>query len=345
MIPACLIVDDFPFNASAWRRAQCEALAYPVVRGPWSLKWEAQKAAAFMPVALLEQFADLVEEFNLRGKFTVLPMPGGWGRMDQSVRNLPDADRTALLKIVRDRLASRFDITPEVLTHTFAVDLDSGALLPHTETAWLTHLARHRRIDELCAYLRRAWQILTNLGFNPAGVTVGGMEDVSNIGQGQSLLRHDFAEDFAQAVALVHQEFDARQPISFLFTGWDPVSAQSRATLAPEKVIAHRQKQVYSIYARDTDPLLAVMDGCGDPSATAEELICSDSRSGALVDHIESGKALSLCIHSCTLDSLRTGHGLKVLETILRRLHDRYAARLRWMTPLEWIAATSSNEK
>jgi len=28
IIPACLIVDDFPFNVSSWRRVQYEAFGY-----------------------------------------------------------------------------------------------------------------------------------------------------------------------------------------------------------------------------------------------------------------------------------------------------------------------------
>jgi hypothetical protein len=338
LIPACLIVDDFPLNASHCRRAQVEAFGYKVVSGPWARGWRSQRRAVFMPVPLLERFADLVEEFNIRGKFTVLPCPAGWGRMDRGVRNLPEPDRQAYLEIVRKRIAPRFNVTPEVLTHTLALDLDSGALLPHNETPWLTHLAGEKRLDELCAYLRRAWEILVNVGFQPVGTTIGGMEDPSGIGGGQSLNSGDHLGVLGEALLRVQEEFAPAAPVMFMFTGSPPVRSESKATLAPEEVHSTSGRAVYQVHACGDDPLLDVFNGHGDPAREAAKLVAPNLKSGSFIEHIETGRALVVGVHSQTLDSMHTGRGLQVLREVVKRLHARYGKRLSWMTPLELIA-------
>jgi hypothetical protein len=337
-IPACLVVDDFPLNASYCRRAQVEALGYRVARGPWARGWRRQRQALFMPAPLLEEFADLVEELGVRGKFSVLPCPAGWGRMDRSVRNLPDRDREALLGIVRRRIAPRFEITPEVLTHTLALDLRTGALLPHTESAWLTRLAADGRQAELRAYLRRAWEVLDNLGFRPRGTTVGGMEDVSGIGGGRSLLAGDCREALAKALLAVQAEFARPAPAMFMYTGSPPTLPPSRATLAPDEVFASRGRTVFELHSIGDDPLLGVLGGRGDARREAARLVSPGLDSGWFVRHAEAGHALVITVHSATLHSRGTGLGLRVLREALRRLRERYGRRLEWMTPLELIA-------
>jgi hypothetical protein len=337
-ILACLVVDDFPLNAAHCRRAQVEAFGYKVVPGPWARRWRSHRKAAFMSVPILEQFADLVEEFDIRGKFTVLPCPAGWGRMDQAVRNLPEPDREALMEIVRSRIAPRFCITPEGLTHTLALDLDSGALLPHSETAWLTHLASSGRSEELCAYTRRAWEVLANVGLHAQGMTVGGMEDVSGIGDGHSLLRGEYREEYARAVLRVQREFTPEERVLLMYTGAPPVHPQSQATLAPEEIYSEPGGAVYELYSYGDDPLLEVFNGGADPNHEAEKQVAQSLQSGLLIEHIEAGRALVITVHSFTLDCRKTGRGLRVLREVLSRLNARYGRRISWMTPLELIA-------
>ena len=343
-IPACLIVDDFPFNAASWRRVQVEALGYRVVKGPWAKGWRSQRRAAFMPVKLLEQFADLVEEFGLRGKFTVLPCPGGWGRMDEGVRMLAESERRGLLEVVRRRIAPHFSITPEGLTHTLALDLETGGFLPHCETAWLTHLAQKGRFEDLCAYFRRAWEILANLGFHPLGSTVGGMEDVSGVGDGASLINGGFRDVLASALLCVQAEFGPAAPTLFLYTGSPPVHPVSRATLAPEVIFSEGGRSVYEIHSLTDDPLLGVLGGRGDILKEAEPFVSRDLTSGSLIESAESGRGLTITVHSNTLVSLGTGLGLSLLRELLTRLQSRYGQKIVWMDPLEMIAAKGVGE-
>ena len=73
-----------------------------------------------MPNSLLRDFADLCDEYGVRGKFSVLPMPCCLGGIDGQLNHVPPRHLSEFLRLVRKRIAPRFDITPEILTHLAA---------------------------------------------------------------------------------------------------------------------------------------------------------------------------------------------------------------------------------
>ncbi len=344
MIHACLIVDDFPANATYWWREQQTAFGYKVPESGYGKNWSVQRHAPFMPINLLHAFAEFVDEFDVRGKFTMLPCPAGLGRIDRGVRGLPDGELREIITIVRDQLAARFDITPEVLTHTMAYNPESGALFPHAETAWLTHLCATRREEELCAYLRHAWTILAGVGIHARGITIGGMPDASNIGKGESLLGGHHRQGLAEALMVIEREFNPDVSLSFMYTGSPPLSEESKARSVPEVIhTTANGEQVFEIhpYSRGDDPLLRVFLGDGNPSTETDKLITPDLTKGTFIDWIEAGRVLAISVHAQTLTSLNTGNGLQVLRESVRRLRERYGCRLIWHTPLEMCTVTS----
>ena len=287
---------------------------------------------------LAGEFADLIDEFDVRGKFTVLPCPAGLGRLNDNVRGYTGEELKELIAIVRDRIAERFDITPEVLTHSMALDADSGALLPHAETAWLTHLCATGQTERLQKYLRTAWQILSDVGIEARGVTIGGMSDPSGIGEGKSLLKGDCRPELAEAALHIEKEFDPDVAVTFIYTGTLPVSEASRARGVPERVFASDGAgEVFELHSVFGDPLLGLYQGQGDAVAEADKFVSADLERGAFIECIEGGKLLSFTVHCQTLNSLNTGLGFRMLREMIRRLHDRYGKRLVWHTPLELI--------
>ena len=79
-----------------------------------------------VPAEFTRRVADTFDRFDLRGKLTIIPMPSCLGRIDKSLKRVPRDDLEAFLKIVRERIAPRFDITPEFLTHLRAYNLKTG---------------------------------------------------------------------------------------------------------------------------------------------------------------------------------------------------------------------------
>lgn len=336
-IHACLIVDDFPLNATYWRREQEVAFGYEVLEVClYSRNWRAQSQAPFMPLPLTHAFAEFVEEFDIKGKLTMLPCPGGLGRIDRSVRGIRNSELKEYIGIVREQLVPHFDIAPEVLTHSMALDPESEALLPHTESAWVSYLAATGRQEELRAYLRHGWTILANVGIQAHGVVIGGMDDPSNIAEGKMLVGGYHQKGLAEAVLAIEKEFNPDVSVTFMHTGSPPFSEAGKARGVPEAVhITSAGDCVFEVHSFVGDPLLEVFNGKGDVKVETDKLISPDLGKGVLIDCIEAGKLLTITVHCQTLNALNTGHGLQILREAVRRLRDRYRARLIWHTTLE----------
>jgi hypothetical protein len=149
VLPTCLLVDDgAPVNVMHWLHPERVHL--------WKI-----------PNAFVIKFATMCAEYGVRGKFSVLPMPCGLGRMDQTLAGVPARHVHGFLQIVRNAIMPHFDISPEILTHAAAVDLESGRPLHLYEDEWV----RHASLETLIPYFRRALEILKNIGLEATGFT------------------------------------------------------------------------------------------------------------------------------------------------------------------------------
>jgi hypothetical protein len=336
-VHACLLIDDPPANGTYWARLQQLAMGYvPGERGGWGTKWRDLEPAAWFRVVDARAFADLIEEFGVRGKFTFLPCPAGLGRIDEHVRGYPD-DLRELVSIVRDRIGRQFDIAPEVLTHSMALDIETMGLLPHAESAWITHHCVTGNVEPLRRYLRHGFGILRNAGFTPRGLTIGGMDDVSNIAQGRQLWRGDGAEVLAEVLLWVEREFDAAVRTTFVFLGMAPRGETSRRRRAPSLLYeAPDGGRVFTIHSASEDVVFPVMHGPGGRVAeVTDALITRDLAEGLLVREAESGRAVVFAAHAQTLNAMNSGAGIEILREALRRFHARYGSRIVWQTGVE----------
>src|ERR671926_1963236 len=82
-----------------------------------------------IPLDFLEQFAAVSHARGIRGKFSVLPYPAGLGSILDGWEGCDRAELAAWLDLARTAIAPRFDITPEIMTHTLALDLKTRKLL------------------------------------------------------------------------------------------------------------------------------------------------------------------------------------------------------------------------
>jgi hypothetical protein len=112
-IPVSLIIDD---------GAPVDPLFYEL---------PGYKTPFLVPAEFTKKVAETFDRFNIQGKFTLIPMPSCLGRIDQSLKRVPQEHLQEFLKIVRERIYPRFDITPEFLTHLCAYDLKIGQYKRH----------------------------------------------------------------------------------------------------------------------------------------------------------------------------------------------------------------------
>ena len=148
-LPLSLILDDCaPINAAYFMHPE-------------------QEHVLSIPGSFTEEFAAVCESHGVLGKYSVLPMPSGAGRIDRNVSYVSPSDLDRFLDIVRSRLAGRFDITAEILTHLAAYDIDNDRLLHRYEDEWIATAS----VAEMVRYISLALTILNNVGLPANGIT------------------------------------------------------------------------------------------------------------------------------------------------------------------------------
>ena len=98
---------------------------------------EYEQHVSRIPLDFLEQFAGVVQKWGMRGKFTIIPYPAGLGSILEGWEGCDKGELESWLALARSAIVPYFDITPEILTHTRALDLKTHQLLPEPEQIWM----------------------------------------------------------------------------------------------------------------------------------------------------------------------------------------------------------------
>ena len=131
-----------------------------------------------VPVVHPEWFTRAFGEWCLaqgvRGKFSVVPCPAALGRIDEGLPLFSRAQQDSWLAMCREVIAPAFDLTPEMITHTYVVDPATCEPLP--ERIWEQYEWETLPQDEdlVARYLAAACQMLVNVDLIPTGVTSPG---------------------------------------------------------------------------------------------------------------------------------------------------------------------------
>lgn len=116
----------------------------------------------------VHQFANWVNSAEVKGKISVVPYPAGLGRVDRSLTGYSNEMVNDFLTTVRSKITPKFDVGPELLTHTRALNLKTGKLMNGiSEHDW----SQKQNSKKLAKYIGFALEILKNAGLNPTGVT------------------------------------------------------------------------------------------------------------------------------------------------------------------------------
>jgi hypothetical protein len=118
-------------------------------RDPRALTGDGRPLLETVPNAMLEAFCDLADEWDLRGKFSTVPSPGAAGSINSRLEGVPLAQMQAWLDVARRRVVPRFDITPEMITHDWAIDLATMRPLGENEHDW----SQHQTVETLLPYI------------------------------------------------------------------------------------------------------------------------------------------------------------------------------------------------
>jgi hypothetical protein len=136
-------------------------------------RWE--DVPVVIPESFTREWGEWCLETGVKGKYSVVPCPAGIGRIDQGLPLFGQQQLDSWLAMCREVIVPNFDITPEMLTHTFVLDLETLQPLPSRiweQYEWQSFSEADAEFVK--TYITLACQILANVGLPPEGVTSPG---------------------------------------------------------------------------------------------------------------------------------------------------------------------------
>lgn len=272
-----------------------------------------------IPNALARDFADLCALYGVHGKFSVLPMPCCLGAIDEKLNRVPRRHLQGFLSIVRERIAPRFDITPEILTHLAAYRLKGG--FHHLyEDEWVARAP----VAELTDYIALALEILRDVGLPATGVTSPWSTGDRN------------ESEYAQAIGAAQWRVHGR------YRTWYFLHCLGNIRPCPPSV-SYRNSEtgqvVVSIPATTNDPFWNTQRQVSNTNRAARaaakagvDLLLDKSGGGRIPEVIGQNIPVTILTHWQSLYSDGTYDGLWGLERLLARLEKRYGSELAWTT-------------
>jgi hypothetical protein len=317
-LPVSLIIDDSVpcLNALYYFRLQVNREEYA-------------QHERLIPLDFLKQFVDVCQKWGIRGKFTVLPFPAGLGTILDGWEGCDRGELAAWLELTRQAIAPQFDITPEILTHTLALDLKTHLLIPEAEHLWMAN----RTQAELAEYMSTAMDLLRQAGFAPTGITQ------------PCFFKGDRpAYDRAVLEAIRLDGGDPAGTVAFYFINFNPdvppVPPHPVTLLDREKgeavvsMLAYADDYFWNLQYPDPPGFLQM----------ADELITADGQAGRLVELLRGGAWATFVTHWQSLYSNGSRQGLAGLDAVASRLAHNFGERLLWMTNGEMARYRAAEE-
>ena len=299
-IPISLLIDDSsPLNTMFWHQPQREH-------------------AHTVHNRFTGQFADLCAAHGAKGKFTVLPIPCGRGRIDRKLAHLPARHLEGFLNIVREKIVPRFDITPEILTHSLAYRQADGELWHVCEDEWVARSS----VEQIADYIALALRILGNVGLPASGVT-----SPWNTGAGNE---RQYVQGIARAMWRVR-----RRKVSWYFlhvlgrgpARWPWVSWRSRTT--GQVVVSVPATTDDHFWGTQQRPLRAARAAA---KAGVDALLTADGGAGRIRELFDMAAPILILTHWQSLYSDGAAAGLAGLEKLLARIDRVFGGDVAWTT-------------
>lgn len=299
-LPISLIIDDgAPINTMFWHDT-------------------AREHTLLVPAAFTRGFADLCKGYGVKGKFSVLPIPAGMGRIDEQLARVPPRHLAEFLEIVRGRIAPAFDITPEILTHHCAYSLEKGHCLHLFEDEWVARAS----LEEITDYVALSLQILRKVRLPGNGVT-------SPWSTGQ----HDedvYARAIGDAFWRVH-----RCKFSWYFlhclghkkARWPWVASRDKKTGRTVVTVPANTDDVF--WQTQYEPTLRKARAVA--MRGVDTLLTADGRSGRIRDLFDAVVPITILTHWQSL--FGNGHmaGLWGLDALFERIGEVFGEQVEWM--------------
>jgi hypothetical protein len=125
-----------------------------------------------IPVSFVRKFGEWCAANGVKGKFSMVPMPGGLGTIDLGLPGFSKAHLDEWIDAAKEIIWPNFDFTPEMITHCQVVDLSDWTMTEEWEQVeWADNPVP---ADRLAPYIAAALRILRNVDIPAEGVTSPG---------------------------------------------------------------------------------------------------------------------------------------------------------------------------
>lgn len=284
--------------------------------------------AKTIPNAFLDRFCDVIEINGIRGKFSVVPQPAGRGDITKGIPGYPDSLLTEWLDTVRIRVAPRFSVCPEMLTHHMAVNLATGEILPLDEMDWAATQDR----TGLTPYISYALSLLRQVGFSPVGVTSPWAFGIQ--------VEEEYVAAISQAV---HDTCGTENAWYFLR------SLRNKPNAKPWVALNENGRTVVSIPSTLGEHFWQTIDDPDDSEAhllaIADKFLTADGADGEILRVLDTGGWPILCCHWQSLFSNGTEAGLRILNIVAQRVNRHLSHRVQWMSFEEIMGLVLSDKE
>ena len=267
------------------------------------------------PNEWLYQFCDIIEKRGIKGKFSLVPMPGNKGDIVNGLDGVSDDDLNAWLDCVKKRVIPSFSIGPEMLSHHKAVDLATGKALELNERDWASTQDR----SSFVPYISKALSLIKEVGINAIGVTSPwdfGIEVES---------------EYEFSISKSVKDVTGSDKAWFFLRG-----LRDRPNAKPWVAYDDEGRTLVSIPATTRDCIWATIDTPRTDdeyvSEVADKLITSDGKEGQILQVLETGGYPILVTHWQSLMSNGLLTGLKVMDEVGRRVQANLSDRVQWMS-------------
>ena len=270
-----------------------------------------------IPDSFVREFGEWCREHGVKGKYSIVPYPACVGWVDRDMPGWSRAELLASVKLVRDFMTPDWDIHPEMVTHTFAINTKTGRPYePRTEQYLENNgFSVGKSTDEIAEYISYALQILKNAGLPCEGITTPG-------GFGNKVLPA-LAQGTLEACRDVYQ---AEIPHYF------------RHLYTDERSVAPQVQYASGLSGSDPQCVVSIIGCTGDwfggwdglTPGTVDQFITADFKGGRLPEVIRRGEPAILVCHWPGIYYNGDRIGFNIFKEVVKRLHERYD-NLIWM--------------
>jgi hypothetical protein len=270
-----------------------------------------------IPDSFVLKFAEWCHEHGVKGKYSIVPYPACVGWVDRRMPGWTHRELQQSLDLVRETITIDWDIHPEMISHTFAIDTQTGRPYPERTERYLenTGFSVGRSADFLADYMAYALRILKNVGLPCEGITTpGGFGNRS---------REALSLGTLQAVRDVYQ---AEIPHYF------------RHLFTDDRSVAPRVENASGLDTDDPQCVVSIIGCTGDwfggwdglTPGSVDRFITEDLQGGRLPQVIDKGEPALLVCHWPGIYYNGDELGFNIFKEIVRRVHARYD-NLLWM--------------